>query len=261
MVPLMKKLILGVTAAVTLLLGLPTGAGAQSAPVITLLHGIPGVTVDVFVGGTEVVPDFAPGATQDLSAFAGQTLSNIEVKLQDGTVAITVPSLAVPTTGNYTVIAHLDAAGTPKISVFQNDTSAVPAGQGRVVVRHAAAAPAVDIVAGTARPVTNLANGAEQALVLPAGPLAGLQVAPTGGDPIADVPTVNVVEGNSLIVYAVGSISSEPATFTFLTQTIVLTLPATGADDVLVQAGIGTLIVLAGAGLIVAASRRRAVAA
>lgn len=253
----MKKLLVGAVAGLTALVAAPAVAGATGTPVVTLLHGIPGVTVDVYVDGTEIVPDFAPSATQDLSSFAGTTLTNVEVKLQDGTVAISVPSLAVPSSGNWTVVAHLTADGTPTITPFQNDVSAVASGSGRVTVRHTAAAPAVDLVLpdGT-RPITNLSNPNESVLELPSATYAGLKLAPTGADPIIDVPTITVADNTNLIVYAVGSLSSEPPTFTFYTQTIVLELPSTGAGQVAVQLAIGSVIALAGLGLVLLARRR-----
>ena len=56
----------------------PGGASAQTAPEGTnLLHGIPGVPVDVYVDEALTFEDFQPGATQDLSSLAGSTLSNI----------------------------------------------------------------------------------------------------------------------------------------------------------------------------------------
>src|SRR5690606_31730474 len=55
-------------------------------------------------------------------------------------------------------------------------------------------------------------------LELPAGEIAGAQLAPTGGDPLVDVPTVELAAGSNLIVYAVGSLADE--TFTFYTQEI-----------------------------------------
>ncbi len=58
----------------------PGGVDAQSAPSISLMHGIPGATVDVVVDGEVVVPGFEPGTMQDISAFAGQTLTNVEVR-------------------------------------------------------------------------------------------------------------------------------------------------------------------------------------
>ncbi len=140
-----------------------------------LLHGIPGVTVDVVVDGAVVIPDFEPGDMQDLSSFAGQTLENVEVRVA-GTEDVAIGPVAefpVPASGNWTVVAHLDADGTPTITPFENDTAAVAAGSGRLTVVHVAAAPAVDVVLGDARPVENLSNGSAQSLVLPAGEIAG----------------------------------------------------------------------------------------
>jgi hypothetical protein len=187
-----------------------------------LLHGIPGATVDVAVDGAVVVPGFEPGDMQDLSSFAGQTLKNVEVRAAGTTDVVIgpIPELAVPASGNWTVVAHLDASGTPTLTPFENDITAVAAGSGRLTVVHAAAAPAVDIVLGDARPVENLVNGKVQSLTLPAGPVAGAQIAPTGGAPIAPVPTVEVKTGQNLTVYAVGSL--DDGSFTFYTQTIPL---------------------------------------
>jgi hypothetical protein len=234
------KRTLGVIGAViaAALLAVPsaTPAGAQSAATVTLMHGIPGATVDVVVDGAVVVPNFQPGSMQDISSFAGQTLKNVEVRAAGTSTVVIGPiaSLAVPASGNWTVLAHLDASGKPTLTPFENDTSAVPAGQGRLIVRHTAAAPAVDIVlADGSRPFTNLSNPNEAAATLPAGQIAGAKVAPTGGDPIADVPTVDLKAGTDLIVYAVGSLTDN--TFGFLAQTI----DGLGGSPTLVNTGDG----------------------
>jgi len=219
----MKKILAGVAALAAALLAVPAGtSSAQTSAGIMLLHGIPGITVDVAVDGAVVIPGFEPGDMQDLSSFAGQTLTNLEVR-PAGTedVAIgPVASFDVPASGNCTVVAHLDAEGTPTLTPFENDTSAAGDGQGRLIVRHTAAAPAVDIILGDARPVENLSNPNEASLEVPAGEIAGAEIAPTGGDAIADVPTVTVAAGTDLIVYAVGSLADD--TFTFYTQEVAL---------------------------------------
>ena len=219
----MKKILAGVAALAAAFIAVPAGAtSAQQSVSVMLLHGIPGVTVDVVVDGAVVIPGFEPGDMQDLSSFAGQTLENVEVRVA-GTTDVAIGPVAefdVPASGNWTVVAHLDADGTPTITPFENDTAAVDAGSGRLTVVHVAAAPAVDVVLGDARPVENLVNGKAQSLVLPAGEIAGAQVAPTGGDPIAPVPTVSVTSGENLTVYAVGSLADN--TFTFYTQDIAL---------------------------------------
>jgi len=228
----MKKILAGAAALAATLLAIPAGtSGAQESADIMLLHGIPGITVDVAVDGAVVIPGFEPGDMQDLSSFAGQTLVNLEVRPAGTTdVAIgPVASFDVPASGSWTVVAHLDAEGTPTITPFENDTSAAADGSGRLTVRHTAAAPAVDIILGDARPVENLSNPKEASLDIPAGEIAGAEIAPTGGDAIADVPTVSVVAGENLIVYAVGSLADE--TFTFYTQTVALESVGSAAGD------------------------------
>ena len=64
----------------------------------------------------------------------------------------------LPAGGNVTLVAHLDASGKPTITPFVNDVSSVPAGQARLVVRHTAAAPAVDVLAGGTPVVQGLTN-------------------------------------------------------------------------------------------------------
>ena len=107
----------------------------------------------------------------------------------------------------------------------------------------------------------------------PAGVVAtgegdGIHDTPTGGDPIADVPTVDLAAGSNLIVYAVGGL--DDGTFTFYTQEITglggtPTAVNTGdaLDDanstglnmvLLVAAGV---LALTGGGLVVAGRRTR----
>ena len=199
------------------------GAGASSAPGsvrIHLIHGIPGVPVDVAAGGAEVFADFEYGQTKDLSALAGSTLADLQV-LAAGTdtVAIDAGDVALPASGNYTVIAHLSVDGTPTLSVFENDTSATAAGQGRLVVRHAAAAPAVDVKANGAVAFPALTNPNEATADLAVGTISA-EVVPAGAtEPVVIGPAdLAIADGTSLIVYAVGSLGDD--TLGVLTETI-----------------------------------------
>lgn len=226
----MKRVLAGIAAVAAVALSSGT-ANAQDATTVTLLHGIPGVTVDVAVGGEVLLPGFEPGATQDLSAFAGTSLAGVEVRAAGTEDVVIGPiDLDVPASGNWTVMAHLDAEGAPAIAAFENNTAPTADGEGRLTVRHTAAAPAVDLVVGDARPIEGAANGDSAELELPAGEIAGAQLAPAGGDPIIDVPTVNLAAGSNLIVYAVGSLDDD--SFTFYTQEIeVGSEAAEGGDE------------------------------
>jgi hypothetical protein len=226
-------------------------AGAQEGARIHLIHGIPDTPVDVAVGGSPVITDFNFGDTQDLSSYAGQTLTGVQV-LAAGTdqVAIDAGDLELPASGNVTAIAHLDEAGTPTLTVFNNDTSAIPAGSGRLVVRHTAAAPAVDVRANGEVAFSNLSNPNEATADLPAGTISA-DVVPTGAtEPVvigpADLP---ITEGETLVVYAVGSLDA--GTLQTLTETIGGSGSApsavnTGNSPVSDDAGLPTGWVLAG---------------
>ncbi|MDH4116598.1 MAG: DUF4397 domain-containing protein [Acidimicrobiia bacterium] len=215
----MKRVVVTAIAVLTsLTMALP--AFAQEDARIHLIHGIPDTPVDVSVDGSNVIEGFEFGDTQDLSSFAGQTLVNLQVKVA-GTedVAIDGGDVALPASGNITVIAHLDEAGTPTLGIFTNDTSEIAAGEGRLTVRHTAAAPTVDVKADGAVAFAGLAPAAEASADLPVGTVSA-EVVPAGADePVVIGPAdLGIEDGASLIVYAVGSLEGE--SLTVLTETI-----------------------------------------
>jgi len=245
-------------------------ASAEDGARIHLIHGIPGVNVDVEAGGEVVFADFAFKDTQDLSGLAGETLADLKVKLA-GTddVAIDAGDVTLPAKGNYTIFAHLDAEGTPALAVFENDVSKIDAGKGRIVVRHAAQAPAVDIKANGSVAFENVANGAQGQADLATGTIS-VEVVPTGTDsPVvigpADLP---INEGESLVVYAAGSLDdgleviTESITDLHSTPSAVHTgdspVNATGTSTLLLMvASLGALMVAAGLALRPLTSRVR----
>jgi len=244
---------MAVLVALVSLVALALPASADGHARIHLLHGIPDVEVDVEIGGDIAIEGFAFGDTQDLSALAGQTLSDVMVKVAGtDTVAIDAGDLALPADGNFTAIAHLDADGTPSLAVFPNDESSIAAGSGRLVVRHAAAAPSVDVLANGDVAFADLPNGDGASADLPADTYSA-SVVPTGeSGPVvigpADLP---VTDGTSLIVYAVGSLADD--NLTVLTESIsglgsaparveTGTSPIESTDNGMALAGLAVLI-------------------
>jgi hypothetical protein len=216
----LRKFLVAFAALALAMAAFASPSSAQDETRIHLIHGIPGVDVDVASDGAVVFEGFSFGDTQDLSSFAGTTLPAVQV-LVAGTsdVAIDAGDVALPASGNYTLIAHLDADGTPTVSVFENDTSTVSAGNGRLVVRHAAAAPNVDVLANDEVAFADVPNGAEGSADLPAGTISASVVPAGETEPVvigpADVP---VTEGASITVYAVGSLEDD--SLTVLTESI-----------------------------------------
>src|SRR5690606_23621807 len=111
---------------------------------------------------------------------------------------------------------HADGAPTSPVST----TAPAPTAprDGRPTVRHPAAAPEVDVPAGGEPVITDLANGAEQSLDLPAGTVPAAVAAAGTTEPVLGPVDVPVEEGVNTIVYAWGSL--EDGTLDVATQTI-----------------------------------------
>lgn len=185
-----------------------SAAGSGGTATVSVLHAVPGLTVDVYANGSELIPDFTPGTltdpqqlpagSYDLAVFqAGQPST--------GTPAISANDVEVPAGANITLVAHLDAQGQPRLTPFVNDTSAVPAGDARLTVRHVAAAPAVDVRAGGQVIVPNLTNPNEASTEVPGGNVSA-DVVLAGTSTVAAGPTdLSLPAGTSTIVYAWGN--------------------------------------------------------
>jgi hypothetical protein len=264
----MKKL-LGALAAIVLAALMMAPAGAQGAKAtITLMHGIPNTPVDVEVGGANVFTNFNFGEMKDLSSLAGQTLKGLKVKAAGtSTVAIDAGDVALPASGNYTAIAHLDATGKPKLTVFANDTSMIASGKGRLVVRHTAAAPAVDVKANGTTAFANLTNPNEAKADLAVGTISATVTPAGAATPVVIGPAdLAIKDGTSLIVYAVGSLDGK--TLGVLTQSIAglggasmvvntgnSPVGESSSNTLTVALGAAALVSLLGAGSVLAVRR------
>jgi len=229
------KLAATAAAAASLSLAAASVSGAaEPTSTITVIHGIPGadlglapdLPVDVLVNGelcaltdfsfTDVSPRLElPAGTYDL-----------EVKVSDGEcggqTAVSAEDVAVPGGINATVVAHLDDAGAPTLSVFVNDLSATARYQHRVAVHHLANAPAVDVTATQVRQpahprefirlegVTNGQQGVEETWV---GPYR-FDIFPAGEDDAVFSAPATLIGGRYYGIYAVGSLAT--GTFTVI---------------------------------------------
>ncbi len=213
-------------AAVSLpLLATAAPATAADEATVSVLHGIPAGSgadvVDVYAGSTLLIDNFTPGTLTTLMVPAGTYDLGVYADGQapgSGTAVLEAKGTAVPAGANATVTANLDAAGAPALNVFINDTGAVPAGQGRLTVRHIAAAPAVDVRADGTVAFSDLSNPNEAKADLPAGTISA-DVVLAGTTTVAIGPAdVAVKEGANTIVYAWGS--AEGSSLALATQTV-----------------------------------------
>lgn len=185
-------------------------AGVANAAKVTVIHGVPDLTVDVYVNGELTLPGFEFGTVTDpLDLPAGDY--SIEIRAA-GEPADSEPALtgsaSVADDTNATIVAHLDAGGNPVLTVFVNDVAAVAAGEARLVVRHTAAAPAVDILANDAVLFASLENPNEASADVPADTYSAVVAAAGTTDPVLGPADLALAEGTSTIVYAVGSLEA-----------------------------------------------------
>ncbi|MCC8908706.1 DUF4397 domain-containing protein [Curtobacterium sp. GD1] len=198
-----------------------TASAATGDATLSVLHAVPDVTVDVYLDGERALDDFTPGtlAGPMMVPAGAHQLAITASDAADASEPVIGPvDVTLDAGGNYTAVAHDDTSGKPTATLFTNDVSATPAGQGRLVVRHVAAAPAVDVLAGGEAVVSNLSNPDEQALELPAGTVSASVAATGTTDPVIGPADVAVTAGADTIVYAWGSLDDQ--NLALATQTI-----------------------------------------
>ncbi|MET8526345.1 DUF4397 domain-containing protein [Micromonospora sp. NPDC005172] len=234
---------------------------------VSVVHGIPDTPVDVYVNGKKTLDNFKPG---DVAGPLSLKEGEYDIALTKpgepvGSAILKVDDAKVPGGANISLAAHLDAAGKPKITPFVNDVSTVDAGKARLIVRHTAAAPAVDVRAGGTPVFKGLTNPKEAKGDVDAGKVKA-DVVLAGTDTVAIGPAdLNLAEGTATIVYAIGS--AEGKSLDVVTQTITGLHSAPGGvpsgDGGQAGTGVGTWwYVLTGAGvlLLVAGGARMATA-
>jgi hypothetical protein len=208
----MKSLRIAAVAALSLSpLALAAPAYAADATV-SVLHGVPGATVDVYANGKALLTDFEPGTLTDPLMLPEGTY-DLKVTAAgagaDGDAVIEAKGVKVPGGANVTVAAHLDEGGNPVLTPFVNDTSAIDAGKARITVRHTAAAPAVDVRADGTPVFKDLTNPNEATADVDAGTIKA-DVVLAGTDTVAIGPAdLTLKEGANTIVYAWGSANDD----------------------------------------------------
>jgi hypothetical protein len=258
--------LLGGTAAALLAVGgvsaLTAAPALAATSKVSVVHGIPGTPVDVYVNGTKTLPDFQPGKVAGPLTLPEGSY-DLALTKPGGDLAgaiLKVDNAKVPGGADISLVAHLTADGKPTITPFVNDVQKLAAGQARLTVRHTAAAPAVDVRAGGKPVFEKLTNPDEAKADVPAGTVKA-DVVLAGTDTVVLGPAdLDLKEGTSTIVYAVGSAGDK--TLDLVAQTITGLHSAPGgvpsgsggqADRGMsatwyAVAALGLLLLLAGAG-------------
>jgi hypothetical protein len=197
--------------------------------IATVVHGVPGLTVDVYVNGDLTLPSFEPGTVTDPLELPEGTY-DLAILPEGGVFpddAVLTGSTDLPAGANASIVAHLTEAGAPTLSVFVNDLSPTRGIRTRVVVRHLAAAPTVDVRLfrkwlwwWPVRTIRDLSNPDEAQTDLWPGRLKA-KIYPAGSyDSVFESPRLPFYPNESTIVYAIGSLAD--GTFDLLVQKIPL---------------------------------------
>ena len=225
-----KTIAAGVVAGFALAAGFiaPAQAISPTTADLSVLHGIPDTPVDVYVNGELTLDDFQPGdlaGPLDLPAGDYAVALTATDAADDSAPILGPATLTLEAGKSYTATANLDEAGAPALNLFTNDIATTAAGQGRLTVRHVAAAPAVDILAGGAPVIQGLVNPDEATLDLPVGTVSAAVALAGTTEPVIGPADVAIQDGVLTIVYAWGSAADGNLALAVQTMTVGHTAP------------------------------------
>jgi hypothetical protein len=190
-----------------------TGTGT-----VTLVHGVRGLVADIYLDGKLALQVFQPERTAGpLQIPAGP--HTVEVR-PTGAAATSAPLLSatanIPANSRLSAVVHLNAAGQPALTTYPDDVSTIPTGQARIVLRHAAAAPPIDVQVDQQVVAAALTTNAQQVQNVTAGSHA-VAVASNGRN-IVPAKDVQFNAGTANFMYLVGSMNDN--NLTWLAQTV-----------------------------------------
>ena len=202
---------LGVAVAAT---GLASGllaapAGAAGTAKVNVVHGIPGVAVKVCIDGKGAADNFRYG-NKIVGAVLPATTHKVRLVAAGkscGASPILASTYALEAGHNYTIVANLDAGGTPNLKAFVNNVKRTAAGTARLTVRHTAKAPAVNVWAGSSKLIggTHFTWGKSATLGVPAGTYSVKVTLPGSSEAVIGPASKTLRAGRAYQVYAVGS--------------------------------------------------------
>jgi Domain of unknown function (DUF4397) len=185
----------------------PAAAQAPAPGLVTLVHGVRGLVADVYVDNKLALPTFQPlRSTDPIPVPSGAHVVDVR---QAGAAATSPPLLHTTVTiasgVRQSAVVHLDAAGKVTASLYMDDVSPVPAGNSRVVVRHAAAAGPINVLVDEQAVASGLQNAHEAKQNVAPGSHQLTVIDPGSQASIAAPQGVNFAEGSATFMYLIGS--------------------------------------------------------
>jgi hypothetical protein len=167
---------------------------------VVVVHGVPGLTVDVLVDGEAAIEgfDFADDPVVTSLPAGDYTLGVAEAGSTD---AILSADVTLEAGASYSAVAYLDTAGEPTLGAFGNETDATG-----IQAFHTANFDPVSIIAGGEIALDDVANGDTARIDVPGGTdVEGVGIGVAGSaDAAIDLGTVTVPENTLVLAYAIG---------------------------------------------------------
>ena len=209
------------------LLGLMVVGGAAIAQesehaLVTVFHAVPaedGFPADVYLNDQLVIDGFVFAASSDTFELdPGPAQLDIYPDGADPNTDSPAVSAAVTIEAgaNYSVVAQI-SGGAPVISLFENDTTGVGAGEARLTFRQTSAADTLDVSVDGQDTFTAIASTNEASTELAAGQVT-LTISNAGGT-VFEGP-LSISDGALTVVYAVGDPAGDE--FDILVQEVVI---------------------------------------
>lgn len=191
---------------VAVLLATAAPAAAAETASVTVVHGLRGLVADVQVDGRTVLEGFAAERSTDALALpAGSRRIVVRAARAAGGAPVIDTTVRLAAGESRSLVVHLGADGKPVLTSYRNDDAPIPAGQGRVVLRNTAAAPAVQLVVDGKALGEQVRSRGETDVLLPVAAHTVAVRAPGGASELLGAQTVDVPAGSSTLLYLIGS--------------------------------------------------------
>jgi hypothetical protein len=181
-------------------------SAAPAKGTVTIVHGVPGFTADIYLDGELLLDGFEPTSTAGPLRVAP---ASYDVDIREvGASADSPPVLSgrvrVAAGSSISIVAHLTPTGDPTLSVFHNSFERLPAGRALLVVRNVAAASPLAVRLDGRHLKETLREGGERRIVT--APRRHMMAIESRANDVLIPPTdIRLEEGAAQIVYVVGS--------------------------------------------------------
>jgi Domain of unknown function (DUF4397) len=199
-------------AALVFLVGMTSVTSAASRKAsVTIVHGLPGFTADIYVNGELLLDGFKPTSTAGpLQLDPGSYEVGIrEVGASADSPPVLSGTLRLSSGSNISIVAHLTRSGDPVLSVFHNRFERIPAGRSLLYVRNVAAVAPLSVRLDDRLVKEDLREGGEWGIATATGRHMIAFASGAANDVLIPSTDIRLDEGVAQIVYVIGSAKAD----------------------------------------------------